>query len=221
MRTKEEANDYRYFPDPDLPPVVIDEDYIETIREQLPELPEQKRQRFMEVYGLSEYDSGYLVASKDTADYFEAAVTAAPGQAKPVANWIMGELGAALNRDNLGISAGKVSAHMLAGLLMRIADGTISNNIAKQVFEAMWQGAGSADDIIEKQGLKQVTDTGEIGRLVDEAIAENSAQVQQYRDSPPEKRAKLIGYFVGQVMKKSRGKANPKQVNELLTERLT
>ena len=221
MRTKEEANDYRYFPDPDLPPVVIDEDYIETVREQLPELPEQKRRRFMEVYGLSEYDSGYLVASKDTADYFEAAVAAAPGRAKPVANWIMGELGAALNRDNLGISAGKVSADMLAGLLMRIADGTISNNIAKQVFEAMWQGAGSADDIIEKQGLKQVTDTGEIGRLVDEAIAENSAQVQQYRDSPPEKRAKLIGYFVGQVMKKSRGKANPKQVNELLTERLT
>ena len=221
MRTKEEANDYRYFPDPDLPPVVIDEDYIETIREQLPELPEQKRQRFMEEYALSGYDSDYLVANRDTADYFETAVAAAPGQAKPVANWVMGELSAALNRDNLGISAGKVSADMLAGLLMRIADGTISNNIAKQVFEAMWQGAGSADDIIEKQGLKQVTDTGEIGRLVDEAIAENSAQVQQYRDSPPEKRAKLIGYFVGQVMKKSRGKANPKRVNELLTERLT
>ena len=220
MRTKEEANDYRYFPDPDLPPVVIDEAYIATVRGQLPELPEQKRQRFMEVYGLSEYDSGYLVASKDTADYFEAAAAAAPGQAKPVANWIMGELGAALNRDNLGIGAGRVSPDMLAGLVMRIADGTISNNIAKQVFEAMWQGAGNADDIIAKQGLKQVTDAGEIGRLVDEAIAENSAQVQQYRDSPPEKRAKLIGYFVGQVMKKSRGKANPKQVNQLLSERL-
>ena len=220
MRTKEEANDYRYFPDPDLPPVVIDEAYIATVREQLPELPEQKRQRFMEVYGLSEYDSGYLVASRDTADYFEAAVAAAPGQAKPVANWIMGELGAALNRDNLGISAGRVGADMLAGLVLRIADGTISNNIAKQVFEAMWQGQGAADDIIEKQGLKQVTDSGEISRLVDEAIAENSAQVQQYRDSPPEKRAKLIGYFVGQVMKKSRGKANPKQVNQLLSEKL-
>ena len=220
MRTKEEANDYRYFPDPDLPPVVIDEGYIETVRKQLPELPEQKRQRFMEVYGLSEYDSDYLVASRDTADYFEAALAAAPGQAKPVANWIMGELGAALNRENLNISAGKVSAQMLAGLVMRIADGTISNNIAKQVFEAMWQGEGSADDIIEKQGLKQVTDTGEIGRLVDEAIAENSAQVQQFRDSTPEKRAKLIGYFVGQVMKKSRGKANPKQVNQLLSDKL-
>ena len=220
MRTKEEANDYRYFPDPDLPPVVIDEGYIETVRKQLPELPEQKRQRFMEVYGLSEYDSDYLVAGRDTADYFEAALAAAPGQAKPVANWIMGELGAALNRENLNISAGKVSAQMLAGLVMRIADGTISNNIAKQVFEAMWQGEGSADDIIEKQGLKQVTDTGEIGRLVDEAIAENSAQVQQFRDSTPEKRAKLIGYFVGQVMKKSRGKANPKQVNQLLSDKL-
>ena len=220
MRTKEEANDYRYFPDPDLPPVVIDEEYIETVRERLPELPEQKRQRFMEHYGLSEYDSDYLVASRDTADYFEAAVAAAPGQAKPVANWVMGELGAALNRDNLNIGAGKVSAQMLAGLVMRIADGTISNNIAKQVFEAMWQGEGNADDIIEKQGLKQVTDTGAISRLVDEAIAENSAQVQQYRDSPAEKRAKLIGYFVGQVMKKSRGKANPKQVNQLLSERL-
>ena len=220
MRTKEEANDYRYFPDPDLPPVVIDEKYIEAVREQLPELPEQKRQRFMEYYGLSEYDSDYLVASRDTADYFESAVAAAPGQAKPVANWVMGELGAALNRDNLNISAGKISADMLAGLIMRIADGTISNNIAKQVFEAMWQGGGSADDIIEKQGLKQLTDAGEISRLVDEAIAENSAQVRQYRDSPPEKRAKLIGYFVGQVMKKSRGKANPKQVNQLLSERL-
>ncbi len=220
MRTKEEANDYRYFPDPDLPPVVIDEEYIETVRERLPELPEQKRQRFMEHYGLSEYDSDYLVASRDTADYFESAVAAAPGQAKPVANWVMGELGAALNRDNLNISAGKVNAQMLAGLVMRIADGTISNNIAKQVFEAMWQGDGSADDIIEKQGLKQLTDTGEIGRLVDEAIAENSAQVQQYRDSAPEKRAKLIGYFVGQVMKKSRGKANPKQVNQLLSDKL-
>ena len=220
MRTKEEANDYRYFPDPDLPPVVIDAEYIAAVREQLPELPEQKRQRFMDQYGLSEYDSGYLVASRDTADYFESAAAAAPGQAKPVANWVMGELGAALNRDNLNISAGKVSAQMLAGLVKRIADGTISNKIAKQVFEAMWRGEGAADEIIEKQGLKQLTDSGEIGRLVDEVIAENSAQVQQYRAAAPEKRGKMIGYFVGQVMKKSRGKANPKQVNQLLSEQL-
>ncbi len=220
MRSKEEANDYRYFPDPDLPPVVIDNDYIEAVREQLPELPEQKQQRFMQDFGLSEYDSSYLVAGKDTADYFETAVAAARGEAKLVANWIMGELGAALNRDNIDISASKVSAKKLAGLVIRIADNTISNKIAKQVFEALWQGEDSADDVIEKQGLKQVTDTGEIGRLVDEVIAENDAQVEQYRNAPPEKQGKLIGYFVGQAMKKSRGKANPKQVNQLLSERL-
>ena len=174
----------------------------------------------MEEFGLSEYDSGYLVANRDTADYFEAAVAADPDQAKPVANWVMGELGAALNRDNLAINSGKVSAEMLAGLVKRIADGTISNKIAKQVFEAMWRGEGNADDIIEKQGLKQVTDSAEIGRLVDEVIAGNSAQVQQYRNAAPDKRGKMIGYFVGQVMKKSKGKANPKQVNQLLSERL-
>lgn len=221
MRGKEEANDYRYFPDPDLPPVVIDNDYIDNVRRQLPELPEQKRQRFMQAYGLSEYDSGYLVANRETADYFEAAVSAVPAQAKPVANWIMGELGAALNRENISINDSKVNAQRLAGLVKRIADGTISNKIAKQVFESMWDGGGEVDDIIEQQGLKQVTDSGEIGRLVDEVIAANDAQVQQYRNAAPEKRGKMIGYFVGQVMKKSGGKANPKQVNQLLTERLS
>ena len=221
MRGKEEANDYRYFPDPDLPPVVIDDDYIEAVRKQLPELPEQKQQRFMEEYGLSEYDSGYLVANRETADYFEAAAGAVPGQAKPVANWIMGELGAVLNRENIAIHDSRVSAPALAGLVKRIADGTISNKLAKQVFDALWEGEGGVDDIIEKQGLKQVTDSGEIGRLVDEVIAENRAQVQQYRNAAPEKRGKMIGYFVGQVMKKSGGKANPKQVNQLLTEKLS
>ena len=220
MRGKEEANDYRYFPDPDLPPVVIDDVYIEAVRQQLPELPEQKQQRFMKDFGLSEYDSGYLVANKDSADYFEAAVSAAQGEAKLVANWIMGELGAALNRNNIGINDGRVSAEMLGGLVKRIADGTISNNIARQVFEALWQGESNVDDIIDKQGLKQLTDSAEIGRLVDAVIAENSAQVQQYRNAVADKRGKMIGYFVGQVMKKSRGKANPKQVNQLLTERL-
>ena len=199
---------------------MIDDDYIEAIRQQLPELPEQKQQRFKEAFGLSEYDSGYLVANKDTADYFEAAESAAPGEAKLVANWIMGELGAALNRNHIGINDGKVSAEMLGGLVKRIADGTISNKIARQVFEALWRGEGNVDDIIEKQGLKQLTDSGEIGRLVDAVIAENSAQVEQYRNAPPEKRGKMIGYFVGQVMKKSKGKANPKQVNQLLSERL-
>ncbi|MDE0283381.1 MAG: Asp-tRNA(Asn)/Glu-tRNA(Gln) amidotransferase subunit GatB [Gammaproteobacteria bacterium] len=220
MRGKEEANDYRYFPDPDLPPVVIDDDYIEAVRRQLPELPEQKQQRFMEVYGLSEYDSGYLVANRETADYFESSVTEVPDQAKPVANWIMGELGAALNRESISINDSKVSASMLAGLVKRIADGTISNKLGKQVFEALWNGEGDVDGIIEKQGLKQVTDAGEIGRLVEDVIAENDAQVRQYRNAAPEKRGKMIGYFVGQVMKKSGGKANPKQVNQLLTEKL-
>lgn len=170
---------------------------------------------------MSEYDSGYLVANRETADYFEAAVTEVPDQAKPVANWIMGELGAALNRENISINDSRVSARMLAGLVKRIADGTISNKLGKQVFEALWNGAGDVDGIIEKQGLKQVTDAGEIGRLVDEIIAGNEAQVQQYRNAAPEKRGKMIGYFVGQVMKKSGGKANPKQVNQLLVERLS
>ena len=220
MRGKEEANDYRYFPDPDLPPVVIDDDCIEAIRQQLPELPEQKQQRFMEGYGLSEYDSGYLVSSKDVADYFEAALTAAPAQAKLLANWIRGELGTALNRDHLSVNASKVSAGVLAGLVQRIADGTISNKIARQIFETLWESGGEIDDIIEKYGLKQLTDSSEIGRLVDEVIAGNRAQVRQYRNSPLEKQRKMIGYFVGQVMKKSKGKANPKQVNQLLSERL-
>ena len=221
MRGKEEANDYRYFPDPDLPPVVIDEDYIEAVRAQLPELPEQKRQRFMQTYGLSEYDSEYLVASRELAAYFEAASAAAPGQAKPLANWIMGELGAALNRENISIGESRVGAGSLAALVGRIVDGTISNKLAKQVFEVLWAGAGEVDEIIEKQGLKQVTDSAEISGLVDAVIAENEPQVQQYRAAPPEKRGKMIGYFVGQVMKKSGGKANPKQVNQLLSEKLS
>ena len=220
MRGKEEANDYRYFPDPDLPPVVIDEDYIDAVRAQLPELPEQKRQRFMQTYGLSEYDSEYLVASRELTAYFEAASAAAPAQAKPLANWIMGELGAALNRENISIGESRVSAGSLAALVKRIADGTISNKLAKQVFEALWAGAGEVDEIIEKQGLKQVTDSAEISNLVDAVIAGNEPQVQQYRAAPPEKRGKMIGYFVGQVMKRSGGKANPKQVNQLLSERL-
>ena len=220
MRSKEEANDYRYFPDPDLPPVMIDDDYIEAVRQQLPELPEQKQQRFMEEFGLSEYDSGYLVANKDTADYFEAAVAVAPGQAKPVANTMMGIHSSVLNREDLPIKDSRVSAEELGGLVIRISDGTISNNMAKQVFEIMWESGDDADEIIGKKGLKQLTDSGEIGRLVDEVIAGNSAQVQQYRNAAPDKRGKMIGYFVGQVMKKSKGKANPKQVNQLLVESL-
>lgn len=221
MRGKEEANDYRYFPDPDLPPVVINDDYIEAVRRQLPELPEQKQQRFMEEYGLSEYDSGYLVANRETADYYESAVVVAPEQPKLVANTMMGIHSSILNRENLSIKDSRVSAKELGGLVIRISDGTISNNMAKQVLELMWERDADADEIIGQEGLKQLTDSGEIGRLVDEVIADNNAQVQQYRNAAPEKRGKMIGYFVGQVMKKSKGKANPKQVNQLLREKLS
>lgn len=220
MRAKEEANDYRYFPDPDLLPVVIDEAYIEAARQQLPELPEQKRRRFVDDFGLSEYASDLLTANKALADYFEAAVEAGGGEARLVANWVMGELSAALNRRGLDPGAAPVSPAALAGLVKRVADETLSNKIAKQVFEAMWRGEGGADEIIEKQGLKQVTDAGEIERLVDEVIAENPAQAEQYRKAPAEKQGKLRGYFVGAAMKKSAGKANPQQVNQLLAERL-
>ena len=224
MRSKEEANDYRYFPDPDLPPVVIDDDYIEAIRRELPELPEQKQQRFMAQYGLSAYDSNHLVASRELADYFEAALAAAPGAApdyaKSVANWMMGELSAMLKREPCALADSKVKPAQLAALVARIADGTVSNKLGKQIFEALWEGAGEVDEIIAQQGLKQVSDRGELSRLVDAVIAGNDAQVQQYRNAPPEKRGKMIGYFVGQVMKQSKGKANPKQVNELLSEKL-
>ncbi|MCY4282985.1 MAG: Asp-tRNA(Asn)/Glu-tRNA(Gln) amidotransferase subunit GatB [Gammaproteobacteria bacterium] len=224
MRSKEEANDYRYFPDPDLPPVVIDDDYIEAIRRELPELPEQKQQRFMAQYGLSAYDSNHLVASRELADYFEAALAAAPGAApdyaKSVANWMMGELSAMLKREPCTLADSKVKPAQLVALVARIADGTVSNKLGKQIFEALWEGAGEVDEIIAQQGLKQVSDRGELSRLVDAVIAGNDAQVQQYRNAPPEKRGKMIGYFVGQVMKQSKGKANPKQVNELLSEKL-
>jgi len=220
MRTKEEANDYRYFPDPDLLPVVIEKSFIDAVKAQLPELPEQKQQRLVAEFGLSDYDSSYITANKAVAEYFEAAVAAGDNQAKLVANWIMGDLSAALNKDNIEINESKVSAEMLAGLIRRIEDNTLSHKIAKQVFKAMWNGEGHADAIIEKKGLKQVTDTGEIGKLVDEVIAESPSQVEQYQNAPADKQGKLIGYFVGQVMKKSKGKANPKQVNERLSQKL-
>ncbi|MGI9228955.1 MAG: Asp-tRNA(Asn)/Glu-tRNA(Gln) amidotransferase subunit GatB [Gammaproteobacteria bacterium] len=220
MRSKEDSQDYRYFPDPDLLPVVIEPALIEQIKNQLPELPEQKRHRFIQEFGLSEYDSDSLTGNKDTADYFENTVAKSKAPAKLAANWIMGELTAYLNRDELEINAGKVSSDALAGLLDRIADNTISTKIAKQVFEAMWQDGDSADAIIEKQGLQQLTDSGEIEKLVDAVIADSTAQVQQYQNAADDKKAKLIGYFVGQVMKKSGGKANPQQVNELLRGKL-
>lgn len=220
MRSKEEANDYRYFPDPDLLPVEIEDNYIEQVRSQLPELPDAKKQRFINDFNLSEYDSAVLTAQKELSDYFEACVQAADGEAKLSSNWITGELAAALNKESIDITNSPVSAGHLGGMIKRIKDDTISGKIAKQVFEAMWNGEGDADSIIESKGLKQVTDTGAIENLVDDVIANSPDQVAQYQAAPDDKKGKLIGYFVGQVMKQSQGKANPKQVNEFLREKL-
>ena len=219
MRSKEVANDYRYFPEPDLLPIVIDEAYIESIRESLPELPRQKRERFVTQYGLSTYDAGVLSASRALADYFET-VAEQSGDAKIAANWVQGELLGQLNRDDLALEQSPVSATDLAGLIARILDNSISGKIAKQVFEAMCAGEGDADTIIEARGLKQVSDSGELEAMVDEIIASNAAQVEQYLAADDAKRKKLIGFFVGQIMKLSRGQANPKMVNELLLRKL-
>jgi len=220
MRSKEEANDYRYFPDPDLLPVCIDQETIKAIRKGLPELAEAKRERFINEYNLSEYDSDVLTASLDYADYFETVVEAADGEAKLSANWVMGELSAVLNKSNQDITQSPVSAELLGGMIKRIKDNTISSNIAKQVFEAMVSGEGTADEIIENKGLKQLTDTGAIEKLVDDVIAANPDQVRQYQESSTDKQGKLIGFFVGQIMKQSKGKANPQQVNQMLQEKL-
>lgn len=216
MRSKEVANDYRYFPEPDLLPVVIDDSFIEAVRKTLPELPDAKRQRFQEQYGLSEYDAMVLSADLDTANYFEE-VAAACDDAKLSANWVMGDLQAYLNKEELPIAQSIISAKALAGIISRIKDNTISSKIAKTVFESMLAGEGDADSIIESKGLKQVTDTGAIETMVDEVIANNPTQVQQYKDG----KEQVIGFFVGQVMKASQGKANPGQVNQMLKEKLS
>jgi len=216
MRSKEEANDYRYFPDPDLLPVTISRETIESIRRQLPELPDARKQRFMVQYSLPLYESEYLTSSIELADYYEAAAGAAVVDSKRLANVIMGDLMAALNRENKTISECPISPVMLNGLVRRMDDNTVSSSAAKQVFKAMWNGEGDADGIIEKKSLKQVTDTGAIEKIVDEIIAANPEQVNQYRAG----KEKVLGFFVGQIMKKSQGKANPQQVNELLREKL-
>ncbi|SEL48248.1 Asp-tRNA(Asn)/Glu-tRNA(Gln) amidotransferase subunit GatB [Ectothiorhodospira marina] len=217
MRSKEEANDYRYFPDPDLLPLDIDSTFIEQVRASLPELPDEKKQRFMNHYGLSAYDASTLTSSREMADYFEAVVEqAGSGQAKMVANWVMGELSGALNREGREIGDSPVSARALGALLARIQDNTISGKIAKEVFEAMWAGEGDADMVIEAKGLKQITDTGAIEQVIDQVIADNPKQLEQYRSG----KDKLFGFFVGQVMKQTGGKANPAQVNELLKKKL-
>ena len=217
MRGKEEANDYRYFPDPDLLPLVIDEDFIAAARADLPELPDAKKRRFMSQYGLSAYDAGVLTASRALGAYYEETVAALGGEPKLCANWVMGDLSAFLNKENRDVADSPVGAAQLAGLLRRIQDRTISGKIAKDVFEALWAGEGDADAIIEKRGLKQITDTSAIEKVIDEVIAANPEQLAQYRAG----KDKLFGFFVGQVMKLSKGKANPQQVNDLLAQKLS
>ena len=218
MRSKEDAHDYRYFPDPDLLPLVIGSDWIERVRGELPELPQQKRERFISELGLSAYDAATLTASQEMSDYYEATVTVAgKASAKPCANWVMVDLAPRLNKDGLEIAAAPVSPQQLGGLIQRIADNTVSNNIAKKVFEALWNGEGAtADEIIDQQGLKQITDSGAIESLVDEVLAANPANVAEYRAG----KEKAFNALVGQVMKAAKGKANPQQVNELLKKKL-
>ncbi|MEX2496186.1 MAG: Asp-tRNA(Asn)/Glu-tRNA(Gln) amidotransferase subunit GatB [Woeseia sp.] len=214
MRSKEEANDYRYFPDPDLLPVVIDEAFVQEVRRTLPELPDAKRERFVAEYQLKAADADALVASRSVADYFESVASQADAQL--AANWIVGALSAALNRDALEIDRSRVPPEALAGLLKRIEDDTISGKIAKDVFDAMWAGEGSADAIIEARGLRQITDSAAIEAVVDAVIEANPGQAAAFRGG----KDKLLGYFVGQVMKETRGKANPAEVNRILKERL-
>lgn len=224
MRTKEEANDYRYFPDPDLLPVMIDASFIESVRKTLPELPREKADRFVKDYQLSQYDADVLTSTREMADYFEATVKASAAEAKLCANWIMGELLAALNKSDTDISQSPIQPTQLGKLLSRIQDKTISGKIAKSIFELMWDNASGpekktldVDEIIEKQGLKQVTDSSAIEAIIDKVIAENPTQLADYRSG----KDKLFGFFVGQVMKASQGKANPEQVNELLKRKLS
>jgi len=215
MRSKEVANDYRYFPEPDLLPVVIDDAFIETIRQSLPELPDAKRERFCAQYGLSIYDASVLASSREMADYFET-VAQRCGDAKLSANWVTVDLLGLLNKRDLDIAQSPVSAQQLGDLISRIVDNTISGKIAKTVFEHMIEDGGEVDEIIDKQGLKQVTDSGAIEQLVEEVLAANPAQVEQYRSGSE----KVFGYLVGQCMKVSKGKANPAQLNQILKYKL-
>ena len=216
MRSKEEANDYRYFPDPDLLPLEIDETLKAKVKATLPELPEQKCHRFMSEYGLNNYDADILIATREMADYYEAVIDQSGIDPKICANWITGELSGALNKAGLEISDSPVDSMRFGGLLQRIADKTISGKIAKQVFELLWQGQDSADEIIEREGLKQLSDSGAIEKIINQVIADNPSQLEQYRSG----KEKLFGFFVGQVMKATRGKANPQEVTKLLTMKL-
>lgn len=216
MRSKEEAHDYRYFPDPDLPPMRLDQSFVDEIKTTLPELPDAKRQRFIDQYTLSEDDATTLTASKDVADYFEQVLSNSEAEAKLAANWMIGEFFANLNKSDLDIQQSPISANQFSQLLNRIHDKTLSGKTAKQVFAALWEGKGEVDDIIEQQGLKQITDTGAIEAIVDEVINSCPDQVQQFKDGNP----KVLGFLVGQVMQRSKGKANPQMANQMLREKL-
>lgn len=217
MRSKEEAMDYRYFPDPDLLPVILSDDFIAHIAKSLPELPAQKRARFEKDYELTAYDANIVVSSKELAEYFEKTVSLTKAPPKIVANWMMGELAAALNKANLEITESPISPNELATLLTRIADNTISGKIAKTVFESLWQKQGTTDEIIAKQGLTQITDLSAIEAIIDDILAKNPEQVEQYRAG----KDKVFGFLVGQIMKETKGKANPQQVNDLLRKKLS
>ena len=216
MRSKEEANDYRYFPDPDLLPVLIDDELLVQIKNSLPELPTEKKIRFIDDFGLSEYDAENLTAQKDIADYFESMI-AKGADVKLSANWVMGDLSASLNKNQIEIQDSPISAIELYELITKISDNTISGKIAKDVFKSMWEGKGSVEEIIENQGLKQMTDIDALEGIIDEVVNNNTLQVQQFKDG----NSKLLGFFVGQVMKATNGKANPKQVNKILNDKLS
>jgi aspartyl-tRNA(Asn)/glutamyl-tRNA(Gln) amidotransferase subunit B len=219
MRSKEEANDYRYFPDPDLLPVVVENALVERLKAELPELPDAKRERFVRDYGLPEPDAVQLTLHRPLADYYEKLAAGGPrpaGRAKLAANWVLGELSAALNRSGAGPDESRVAPETLAALLDKIEDGTVSGKIAKEIFETLWNEGGDVAGIIESRGLEQITDTASIEALVDEVIAANPAQVEQYRGG----KTQVLGFLVGQVMKASRGKANPPAANALLRAKL-
>ncbi|WP_416652928.1 Asp-tRNA(Asn)/Glu-tRNA(Gln) amidotransferase subunit GatB [Candidatus Pseudothioglobus sp. Uisw_086] len=216
MRSKEEANDYRYFPDPDLLPVVIDDELLKEIKDRLPELPTEKKARFIDKLGLSEYDAENLTSQKAMADYYEIIIDKG-ADVKLSANWVMGELSASLNKNQIDIQDSPISASELFNLISRITDNTISGKIAKDVFRLMWDEKRSVDEIIKDQGLEQMTDIGALEPIIDEIIAKNLNQVEQFKNG----NTKLLGFFVGQVMKATQGKANPKQVNQILNDRLS
>ena len=220
MRSKEEAMDYRYFPCPDLLPVVIEDSRLEKLRTEMPEMPDAKKARFVSNYSLSDVDAEILAGDQQTANFFEAVVKTSC-DSKLASNWMLGEMSKALNANDIVIAESPVTADMLGGLIVRIKDNTISGNIAKKVFEALWNGEGKdADEVIEKKGLKQVTDTGAIEAMIEDVLANNAQQVDNYRNAPAEKRGKMIGFFVGQCMKASKGKANPGMVNQILKKKL-